>query len=228
MRIDEFNPKTKLIPGQIRGYIDKVSQVAPWIKIHCSEFLNASGQTPLYRGIDKQKQLPHLKKIKQGIFIGNSRIDRKPVCSDPDAQDAIDAHLIASGLNAVRSNSIFCSGRRTQAQLYGSIYYIFPLNGFTFTWNPDISDLFTCWPVSLSKVEYLNSDFTPGKKRGKLLADIYDEPNSKFAVTYGFKNTDLYKAIKSLKEIYIHGKYIAINEDLINAPDYSTIFYGDK
>jgi hypothetical protein len=71
----------------------------------------------------------------------------------------IDQWMVDHGFQARRSNSLFVSGDRTEASMYGEIYLIFPKNGFHFTWFYETTDLYRY----LKNIVY--------KGRGKLLWD---------------------------------------------------------
>lgn len=235
MRLDEINKQIK--SGSIQGLPYKrskdITKYITWIKKNCSDFLTQSHGSPLYRGVHRN-QLQHLVVNKSDIFLGNSEKNRLPKNSDAAAQLAIDAHLKAAGFKALRSNSIFCTGNSRETAGYGNMYYIFPLNGFTFTWNDKITDLYIDWPIGPEEVAEYQKDKESysanlslyGKNKKEKLDNIFSKPNKEFAIKYGFKKDDLYSAITSFREIYIHGKYLAIDADLMSRQLYFEYFGG--
>ena len=102
--------------------LDRVEQ-------ECGEFL-AQARTArkwLYRGIAADADR---------IFRGRSRHDRKPLHSHSKYSDMFDNLLAQCGGTALRSNSIFCSGRKDFARGFGTPYLIFPIDGHhTYTWT---------------------------------------------------------------------------------------------
>lgn len=110
----------------------KINQLLDKIETECSDIVSAIKKTKrfLYRGV----------KYSPPSFIGRSREDRKSKDSADFSQQVFDVFLKAFGFDAGRGNSIFCSTRPGQASGYGSIYYIFPKNGYEFlyTSNDDL------------------------------------------------------------------------------------------
>ena len=104
------------------------------LKTDCSDSISAmkTAEDFLYRGISTDMS---------DAFIGRSRENRKPIDLPQHYQDTIDLSMKAVGMEALRSNSIFCSGALSQAGCYGEIYIIFPVNGFKFSWSPIVKDL---------------------------------------------------------------------------------------
>lgn len=101
---------------------------------HCSEYLKAVRATKkfLYRG-QHDTSLP--------IFVGYPRKNRAPTDSNPEAQELYDKYLSYMGFKALRSNSIFTTSDRYQAESFGNLFVIFPKNGFQFTWATEAADL---------------------------------------------------------------------------------------
>ena len=148
----------------------------------CSDFISSMDGRPLYRGFTSSN-LPK-------SFITTTRDNRVPKNMPLVAQQQIDSALSAEGFTALRSNSIFCSGGRGLAESYGALYYIFPINGFSFTWSRMTGDL---W-----------------RHRNSIRYEL-DKGSAQFVEYFKFSNTDMGDAIKSYNEIYIHGRYIALN-----------------
>ena len=148
----------------------------------CSDALPAIKETGyIFRGIDGMPTQ----------FIGVSPENREPMGVAKDSHNALNVVLRRNGFIANRSNSIFCSGHPWVAQSYGNLYAIFPINGFHYTWSRTIKDLYFHEEEVNEFIEN-NSDDTVLKK-------------------YHFnKDAFLSSAIASEREIYIHGKYIAL------------------
>jgi len=98
------------------------------IEQECSEFLVQArlARSWLYRGT----------KSADRIFRGRSRHNRIPLHSHVKYSNMFDGMLAQCGSTALRSNSIFCSSRKSFAQSFGSPYLIFPIDGhYTYTWT---------------------------------------------------------------------------------------------
>lgn len=78
---------------------------------------------------------------------------RKPVDTPAIIQEIVDDYLRKRGFEALRSNSIFCTGKVSTASKYlktsksdeedqNYIMVIFPQKDFHFTWNPKIEDFY--------------------------------------------------------------------------------------
>ena len=91
----------------------------------CSDFLQAFKETEkfLFRGLRETVS----------VFEGRSRLDRKPKDSRSAISQRFDQALKNAGFQALRSNSIFTTSNRWDAEGYGNtLYLIFPKNGFDF------------------------------------------------------------------------------------------------
>ena len=125
-------------------------------------------------------------------FMAASRKVRRSTHTPSHIQKKIDSYLSQMGFEALRGNSLFCTSNKGIAAYYGSLFYIFPINGFKYTYCPT-DDLY-------------NSSM--GRLKTQLADPLYTPEN--FVEEYGFKKTDLGKAIDYGYEIYIHGQFIAL------------------
>ena len=67
---------------------------------------------------------------------------RKPKDSNRDLHELVNGTINSLGFTANRENSMFVTGDRSQASGYGnSLYIMFPVDGFTFTWSQTVKDL---------------------------------------------------------------------------------------
>lgn len=101
-----------------------------WNKLivpNCSEVLDIYRSTNkiLYRG----------SKNNPDIYRGRSFNDRDPTDSNAFLSKIFDKMLVANGMTALRSNSVFATSSRTHAGGFGEIYAFFPVNGFKFTYT---------------------------------------------------------------------------------------------
>jgi hypothetical protein len=114
--------------------------IADYIGQHCSDILNLyknTGSRVFYRGMS----WPHLIKSTPGLsyktfaFVGQSREDRRTKDSNSSQTQVFDSALANNGFKALRSNSVFVSSSPSVASDYGTIWVIFPFNGFDFTYT---------------------------------------------------------------------------------------------
>lgn len=68
------------------------------------------------------------------VFRGASRLHRPPKDSVKLLAAIFDNCLLDLGFDARRSNSIFATGSRVHAGDFGTVYMLFPINGFKFSY----------------------------------------------------------------------------------------------
>lgn len=181
MRLFEFEDILK----QFDAYVDVLPpDVIKFVKEHCSDFLKDAKQAGefLYHG-DSTKS--------ENIFLAKTKEGRRTLNTRSDLQVNFDDAARRQGFTALRSNSLFCVSDKIFAGTYGKVYMVFPLNGFSYTWSPKISDFYN-------------------KFYG-----IYNRPVNvdwdKFIVDNSYTNTDMVTALKSIeKEILINGQFVAM------------------
>lgn len=67
---------------------------------------------------------------------------RKPKDSSLELHELVNGTINSLGFTANRENAMFVTGDRSQASGYGhSLYIMFPVDGFTFTWSKTVKDL---------------------------------------------------------------------------------------
>lgn len=196
MKINEI--ETDIAPGEKRQFEPSNTDTSrSWDKFlsDCSDSIVAikSAGKFLYRGITHTKMSGSI----PDIFIGRPRTTRLALDTPESIQDAFDNQLKARNFTALRSNSIFCVSNVEYTFRYGRPYVIFPVNGFSFTWSPRISDL----------TEFLfDINVSDGDELEK-----YCEDDPKLMASY--KQDDLISAIRSENEIYINGSYYAFSSE---------------
>ena len=117
--------KAATIPPDLRNLMDTIAK-------ECSVYLAGAKKAADF--------LYHGKKGRPAAYRGRSREDRKPKDSDRLGQELFDQLLSKCGAVALRSNSIFCA-EAEQAEEYGPLYVIFPIDGknaFTYGDTPDL------------------------------------------------------------------------------------------
>lgn len=190
MKINEIDPGTKL-DISAANTIDHFIEL---IHTHCSEAIAGMKQANkfLYRGINNVPDM----------FHGKPRENRKPYNSErANVQKLYDRALSSIGCTALRNNSIFCTADPNMAAIYsdsGLFYCIFPVNGFNFTWSPDIKD-----PVNDSDFNWMGNKNNP---------DFYTD----FVKLKHYTNGNFSAALTSGNEIMISGEYYAVIEAAID------------
>ena len=106
-----------------------------FVKQNCSQFRRQSDERYMYRGISPQ--YTHAER-----FIGTSVINRRPQDMPIDMHNFMNNLFLQKFGWRARSNAIFCTGDTDQASYYGSLYKIFPTDGFRFIWSKAIRDLY--------------------------------------------------------------------------------------
>jgi hypothetical protein len=272
MRLQEIDPAS-ISPGDKmplgQEIQDSGKKLAQYIQQHCSDIIKdmqVTGKT-LYRGISG---------ISPEVFVGQSRESRRPKDTSKADSAFFDEALSSHGFKALRRNSIFVTTDWGQAEGYGRLYAIFPMNGFEYTYTiqkdliigpyyfidyPDnfieettewlkrqdtkdnriLSDYFTIQgaiesiqiaqkknlgAVSFNRTAELKSEIGDGLSNlARILPDDpyvqkfknfnYQDPKS-WSTDAAIKNlepknTDIQQAMKDRKEIFINGKYVAVN-----------------
>lgn len=122
-----LHPEKLKIGQQLSLKKYKEDKLQEWVKIHCSDFLFIAGNKKLYRGIANEIR---------PVFMGYPRENRTSV--DPwsnEAAERTDNLMKLAGWPARRSNSIFCNSSKVEAAVWGKLYEIYPINGFTFGYS---------------------------------------------------------------------------------------------
>lgn len=145
--------KFKIKPGKITTIPiknKKEEELIKFINKNCSEYITLckASKKVLFRGI---------KDIGKNSFLGHPRKDRRPESSDKETHDFINMVLDKAGL-ATRGNSIFCTSDFTNAENYGNLYIIFPINGSKYMWNPTNPDLIMS-PEAFPAPKWYNSKY---------------------------------------------------------------------
>lgn len=127
-----LGPKDEFLAGHKEKHADVVRLIREECKTACATYQKTGLR--LYRGVSPDR----------GTFIqGKPREDRQPRDMPPSIHRAIDETMKEMGFAAVRSNSLFATSDENEASSYGTVYVIFPTDGFDFTYFQDAKDLFT-------------------------------------------------------------------------------------
>lgn len=120
------NPPIQGIPGS-------VVKLLKGIEKNASVIMNAYRRTGkfLFRGI----------KSDDDALYGKPFDERRAKDSNAELSNALNKALAAQGFTARRDNTTFTSGSVGQASNYGTVYIIFPRDGFSFHYSKEIKDL---------------------------------------------------------------------------------------
>lgn len=110
--------------------IETSTKLVEFIHKNCKEWLEHThnGSDIAYRGV---KNPPPNKEV----FIKDTRTDRYPLDSYSFEHEMMNVMIGVVGGTANRSNSLFCTGMFVTAENYGTVYIIFPIGDFDFTWS---------------------------------------------------------------------------------------------
>ena len=118
----------------------KLESLLKGLKKNCKDVLQVykklidTGQdmTFMYRGITKTSA---------DALYGKPFEARKPKDSNAILHKILLDKMTEMGIKANRQNTTFMTGRYSQADGYGTVYIMFPVDGFDFSWSTKIGDL---------------------------------------------------------------------------------------
>ncbi len=187
----------ELQPGEeIALRLKKEDKILSLIKEHCQTahqtYLNT--HKILTRGIDKNY-------LTANEFIGRSRENRTPIVMNEIKAKKLNSAFSELGFNARRDNSIFCSSNKNAYKMFGTAFYIFPIDPFDFTWSPIVKDINIDMPLR-SAINDNNYD----------IFKLWNEGQYNELIKYcEYSKTDFNEAVLSENEVMIHGKYLGLS-----------------
>lgn len=112
-------------------YTEKITRA---IKKNCSDILAAyhEANKVLHRGVTH---------VSKPIIYGKSSNNRTPLDSPMANHRLVNSLMKELGFDARRDNSVFTTRDLNDANAYGEVYVIFPVNGFKFTWSKKFADI---------------------------------------------------------------------------------------
>ncbi len=209
MKINEIYYNKKKISSD-------TNKIIKYIQTYCSDFLPIYKKFgPLFRGMQGSENV---------ATVWSSPVGRQPKDTDRLFQKAIDKKLKEAGFTALRSNSAFCTSSHRFASQFNDTHIIFPKNGFTYTWCPtdDLTEkyqLLNNWNnCKYQYIEFLKTKKIPRNADSSFnfYVDLKNMSPENFINKYKFTNKNLGEAIIKNYEVYIHGKYVAINDYYFN------------
>lgn len=125
---------------EIESPSEQAKKIAEFIKRECTDTLSRIDPAkPLYRGTQGRDQPEDSDAL---YFFRAIRADRKALGTDEISHHRFINHLKSQGVIANRNNSAFVTGDKYAANLYGTVYAVFPVGSINFTWSPNIRDTF--------------------------------------------------------------------------------------
>lgn len=108
-------------------------QVIEFIKTNCQPYLKENPKLiPFYRGIRMDNDL---------IIVKSVRQNRNPLSSGMGMHNIFNKAFEDSGFKATRDNSIFVTPNKNQSHIYGTVYIVFPIGEFSYTYSNKVKDL---------------------------------------------------------------------------------------
>lgn len=191
MRIFEIDPGEKQsLPAAPNYSEEDIQKFTQLVSVDCSQYISALkiALKPLVRGFNSHSSM---------AFKGRSR-DSRITYTDPEIVKYFNEAFAEAGIIANRTNTISTSTNVGEAGMFGTLYYLFPIDGFKFSWSP--------------KIEDFGSAF--GDTRLENLEEVYPNLMSESPVEYfHYTNGSLPEALHSRHEISIHGEYYAFRMD---------------
>lgn len=175
--------------GKKVSFVDTHNRIVATIQKDCSQFIIASKATrmPLYRGVNGAPAT---------IFKGRPRRDRRTYTED-ELVKLFNIGFSELGIKANRTNTIACTSDAEIAGTFGSPFYIFPINGFEFSWS--------------QKVDDFGAGFIDDDVYG-IIAKYQKNP-IKLVKKYGFTDKNFNRALLSGHEINVLGEYYAFDAE---------------
>jgi hypothetical protein len=156
MRINELKsvPATTDLakPAVERGFVEPGNawkKIAPILQKNCSEILTIYKQAGnfLFRGVRLNDKIAFKSKILK---------DRRPGYLDLRMHNAFNKAIVKMGGVAHRGNSIFCSAKEAAADIWGTVFIVFPKDGFQVTLFPTYKQDYFFHELAYNSPESLN------------------------------------------------------------------------
>lgn len=133
MKVYEIDDKAN--DPMVAKFLDEVER-------NCSDIIAViqSCDTFLWRGVVNPPK---------PFYKTQPRTNRAPLNTPQVIHQAVDNWMVEHGYEARRSNSVFVSSSITVADNYGQSFFIFPANGFKYTWFEASHDLYDEIPMNI-------------------------------------------------------------------------------
>lgn len=165
----------------VHKFLDEVEQ-------NCSQIINVLQETDmfLWRGVVNPPK---------PFYKTQPRTNRAPLNTPQVIHQAVDSWMENHGFDARRSNSVFVSSSITVADNYGQSFFIFPANGFKYTWFEASHDLYDEIPINIYDL-HTNPAFVKNFMPGQI---------DKWLNGMKPRKDNIAEAIKGKKELMIAG-----------------------
>lgn len=109
-----------------------LDNVMSGIQSGCGQFLKEF-KKPIFRGIENYPDFGNRvpRRDRRSLSLGDVLHSTFDICFDK-----------VFGWKP-RSQGVFATGDDQQANIYGDVYYFFPLDGYEYIWSPEVEDLYT-------------------------------------------------------------------------------------
>ncbi|HKK68825.1 MAG TPA: hypothetical protein VJ946_11460, partial [Bacteroidales bacterium] len=194
--------------------------IAEYIKQHCAPWLKHAGpDVVLYRGTNSL--------LGMEVATKKPRMDRRPTNTKEPKHRLFDTLIKMAGGTANRTNSVFVSPHRDDAASYGSLFVVYPMGEFHYTWSPVYRDWFVDFRFS-DMVREIPKKYHDLAKKEELHGLDYMAA-WRFNASDDIYNLDLYDP-RLVQEIIltdqgIHDAVDGLNEVMITAEN---ILYVDE
>lgn len=174
--------------------IQNTDELCRTIQNDCSEIIH------IYR--ETNSRLTHDTQRSGKILFGTTQ-NRLPRHTPLRLQKNIDQKLQAMGFIAVRGNSLFCSTGGNSFKYGENRYTVFPVNGFQFTYSPNIRDL----TMELWSEQSDDEDVD-------VVDNIMNMTPKEFVDYYEYTNKNILDGLNADCEIMIAGSYYLVDQNL--------------
>lgn len=135
MKLQQLLYENTFFAPSFKHMLDLGHETARFLSENCDPWLRESKGAIAYRGISK-----HHTDADVLAYIKRVRSDRKPKDTPENVHNVFNKIIATCGKVANRTNAAFVTGDKWQAGEYGSVYAVFPIGNFNYTWMENVSD----------------------------------------------------------------------------------------
>ena len=170
------------------------------IERDCASYIKQVGfKMPLYRGMEKVSNPAFIIETPDEdvpVYKKRVRLDRVPSAFSVEMHSMIDNWFNEKFQIKARSQTVFATGDKMDALLYGEAFIIFPIGEFKYVWSPNVADLFSKGlssnphelSMQLQKYQYRDTDLEEAIKSD---CEIMIKCDSYYAISsYDYWNLD--------------------------------------
>lgn len=163
-----------------------------WIDSNCSQYFEENPGLALYRGISTRVS-------RDEYMIMTPRLDRYPKDMWIDWHKSLDQLFLERTGWRARSQGIFATGNEVSAGYYGTVYIIYPADGYRYLWSPEVSDLYT----DTNQFEMKTGKYRYRQEMDRFIPKDEEMENHFREIIKTYKNDELVEGIRSGNEIMI-------------------------